>query len=83
MSDVEQLMLVVDELVEADHTVVMIEHNMEVIRQADLIIDLGPGGGDKGGRVIACASPERIIELKRSKTGAFLRSYLARYPQED
>jgi excinuclease ABC subunit A len=83
MSDVEQLMRVVDELVESGHTVIMIEHNMEVIRQADHIIDLGPEGGEKGGRVITCASPERIIELKRSKTGAFLKSYLARYLQED
>lgn len=79
MSDIGRLLGVLEELVKAGHTVVTIEHNMEVIRDADHIIDLGPGGGDEGGRVIACGSPERIIQSKKSKTGAYLKAYMAKY----
>jgi excinuclease ABC subunit A len=79
MSDIGKLLGVLDELVRAGHTVVVIEHNMEVIRAADHIIDLGPGGGDGGGRVIACGSPERIIQSKRSRTGAYLKAYMEKY----
>lgn len=79
MSDVERLMQVLEELVKAGHTVLVIEHNMEVIRYADHIIDLGPGGGEDGGSVIACGTPERIVQCKRSKTGAYLEAYMKKY----
>ncbi len=79
MSDVDKLLGVLEELVKAGHTVVLIEHNMEVIRWADYIIDLGPGGGDEGGRVIACGSPESIIQSGKSTTGSYLKTYIAKY----
>ena len=79
MSDVDKLLNVLDELVAAGHSIVVIEHNMEVIRWADCIVDLGPGGGEAGGTVIACGPPESIIQSKTSSTGEFLRAYLAKY----
>ena len=79
MSDVDRLLEVLEELVKAGHTVVMIEHNMEVILASDHIIDLGPGGGDEGGRVIACGTPEQIVQSKQSKTGLYLKAYIAKY----
>jgi excinuclease ABC subunit A len=79
MSDVDKLLNVLDELVAAGHSIVVIEHNMEVIRWADCIVDLGPGGGEAGGTVIACGPPERIIQSEASSTGKFLRAYLAKY----
>ncbi len=82
MYDVEKLMLVIEELVKAGHTVVVIEHNMEVIRQADHIIDLGPGGGDDGGKVIACGTIDRIVKSKKSKTGSYLKAYIEKYVRE-
>ncbi|UCF07119.1 MAG: excinuclease ABC subunit UvrA [bacterium] len=82
MSDVERLLRVLDELVRAGHTVLVIEHNMEVIRWADYLIDLGPGGGEDGGRVIACGPPETIVQCSKSKTGRHLKEYKARYGRE-
>lgn len=79
MSDVDKLLGVIEELVAAGHTVVVIEHNMEVIAWADCVIDLGPGGGDEGGAVIACGPPESIVQSKESLTGKYLGEYLARY----
>ena len=79
MSDVDKLLKVIDELVESGHTVVVIEHNMEVIRSADHIIDLGPGGGDRGGRVVALGTPEKIISKRLSLTGRYLKEYIKRY----
>jgi excinuclease ABC subunit A len=58
------------------HTVVVIEHNMDVIKCADHIIDLGPEGGEKGGRVVAKGTPEQIIRSKKSHTALFLRNHL-------
>ena len=55
------------------NTVVVIEHNLDVIKCADYIIDLGPGGGDAGGKVIATGSPERVAKVAESKTGEYLR----------
>jgi len=83
MADIEKLLRVLDELIVSGHTVVIIEHNMEVIRWADYIIDLGPGGGDEGGRVIACGTPTRIVKSKQSKTGKYLKSYLSKHGLED
>jgi excinuclease ABC subunit A len=79
MSDVDRLLAVFEELVTAGHTVVVIEHNMEVIAWSDYVIDLGPGGGDEGGTVIACGSPESIVQSAASLTGRYLGAYLERY----
>jgi excinuclease ABC subunit A len=79
MADVERLITVLDELVARGHTVVIIEHNMEVIGWADRIIDLGPGGGEDGGTVIACGPPESVVESRKSLTGRYLGAYRARF----
>jgi excinuclease ABC subunit A len=69
---------VLHELVESGNTVVVIEHNLEVIKTADWIIDLGPEGGDGGGEIVAAGTPEDIVREKRSYTGQFLKPVLAR-----
>ena len=76
--DVAKLLEVLHELVEAGNTVVVIEHNLEVLKTADWIIDLGPEGGDGGGEIVAAGTPEDIVREKRSYTGAFLKPVLAR-----
>ena len=77
--DVRKLMEVIQELVEAGNTVVIIEHNLDVIKQADWIIDLGPEGGDGGGQIVATGTPEDVAEVKGSYTGQFLSELLARH----
>jgi excinuclease ABC subunit A len=77
-ADVHQLLEVLDRLVDAGNTVLVIEHNLEVIKSADHIIDLGPEGGDRGGHVIATGSPEDISRHPRSYTGQYLRQILAK-----
>jgi excinuclease ABC subunit A len=69
---------VLHELTDQGNTVVVIEHNLEVIKTADWIIDLGPEGGDGGGEIIAAGAPEDIVKAKRSYTGQFLAPVLAR-----
>jgi len=76
--DVAKLLEVLHELVEQGNTVVVIEHNLEVIKTADWIIDLGPEGGDGGGEIVAAGPPEQIVKEKRSYTGAFLKPVLAK-----
>jgi excinuclease ABC subunit A len=76
MADVEKLIHVLHRLVEAGNTVVVIEHNLEVIKTADWIIDLGPEGGDKGGEIVATGTPEDICAVELSFTGDFLAPYL-------
>jgi excinuclease ABC subunit A len=76
--DVAKLLEVLHELVETGNTVVVIEHNLEVIKTADWIIDLGPEGGDGGGEIVAAGTPEDIVREKRSYTGQFLKPVLAR-----
>ena len=66
------------ELVEQGNSVVVIEHNLEVIKTADWIIDLGPEGGDGGGEIVAAGTPEDVVRVKRSYTGQFLAPVLAR-----
>lgn len=78
--DVAKLMEVLHELVEQGNTVVVIEHNLEVIKTADWVIDMGPEGGDGGGRVVAQGTPEAIAASTASHTGRFLREVLARRP---
>jgi excinuclease ABC subunit A len=76
--DVAKLLDVLHELVETGNTVVVIEHNLEVIKTADWIIDLGPEGGDGGGEIVAQGTPENIVKAKRSYTGEFLKPVLGR-----
>jgi excinuclease ABC subunit A len=76
--DVAKLLEVLHELVETGNTVVVIEHNLEVLKTADWIIDLGPEGGDGGGEIVAAGPPEEIVREKRSYTGQFLKPVLAR-----
>jgi excinuclease ABC subunit A len=76
--DVAKLLEVLHELVAGGNTVVVIEHNLEVIKTADWIIDLGPEGGDGGGEIVAAGPPEAVVKEKRSYTGAFLKPVLAR-----
>ena len=76
--DVAKLLEVLHELVETGNSVVVIEHNLEVIKTADWIIDLGPEGGDAGGEIVAAGTPEDIVREKKSYTGAFLKPVLAR-----
>ncbi len=75
-ADVKKLMEVLERLVEAGNTILMIEHNLDVIKSADHIIDLGPEGGDKGGYLVAHGTPEQIAENRNSYTGQFLKSVL-------
>ena len=76
-ADVERLLQVLQRLVDAGNTVVVIEHNLEVIKSADWLIDLGPDGGDAGGRVIAQGTPETVAENEHSYTGQFLHHMFA------
>jgi excinuclease ABC subunit A len=80
--DVAKLLDVLHELVETGNTVVVIEHNLEVIKTADWIIDLGPEGGDGGGEIVAAGAPEDIARQASSYTGAFLKPVLARRAKE-
>ena len=68
------------ELVDQGNTVAVIEHNLEVIKTADWIIDLGPEGGDGGGEIVAVGRPEDIVKVERSYTGKFLKELLERRP---
>ncbi|HHY44839.1 MAG TPA: hypothetical protein GX512_03920, partial [Firmicutes bacterium] len=74
--DTRRLLNVLQRLVDAGSTVVVIEHNPDVIKSADHIIDLGPEGGEDGGTVVATGTPEEIAENERSYTGKFLRKFL-------
>ncbi|MCL0035758.1 ATP-binding cassette domain-containing protein [Thermodesulfovibrionales bacterium] len=75
-ADIEKLLRVLSRLVDAGNTVLVIEHNLDVIKTADHIIDLGPEGGDDGGEVIATGTPEEIARNKNSYTGKFLKKLL-------
>ena len=80
MHDINTLMRSFDRLIERGHTVVIIEHNMEVIKCADHIIDLGPEGGDQGGDVVVTGTPEQVAQHPTSYTGKFLRKCLEAEP---
>ena len=75
-ADIEHLLRVLTQLVEAGNTVVIIEHNLDVIKTADHIIDLGPEGGEAGGKILAKGTPEEIIRSKESYTGRYLKKHL-------
>jgi excinuclease ABC subunit A len=76
--DVKKLLEVLHALVDSGNTVLVIEHNLEVVKTADWVIDLGPEGGDAGGHIVATGTPEEIAECAESHTGQYLRPYLAR-----
>ncbi len=80
--DIEKLLQVLQRLVDAGNTVLVIEHNLDVIKQADWVLDLGPEGGDAGGEVVAQGTPEEIAETPGSHTGEFLRRVLPVYEAE-
>jgi excinuclease ABC subunit A len=75
-ADVKQLMEVIQRLVDSGNSVVMIEHNLDVIKQADWIIDLGPEGGNRGGEIVASGTPERLVKARASYTGKYLKGVL-------
>jgi excinuclease ABC subunit A len=78
MADVQRLVEVLQRLVDAGHSVIVIEHNLQLIAEADWVIDLGPEGGDGGGRIVAQGAPEQIVRDKHSHTGRFLAKELKR-----
>jgi excinuclease ABC subunit A len=77
-ADVDKLMQVLNKLADAGNTVVVIEHNLEVIKCADYIIDLGPDGGARGGEIVALGTPEQIAQNEKSYTGEYLKKYYAK-----
>ena len=84
MADVERLVRVLHRLVDAGHSVVLIEHNLDVIAEADWIIDLGPDGGDAGGRIVAQGPPEKLARTRRKgETARVLREFLKKRGRRD
>ena len=75
-ADIDRLLQSLNLLVEKGHSVIVIEHNLDVIKTADYVIDLGPEGGHKGGELIACGTPEEVAACADSHTGRFLADYL-------
>ncbi|MBP3690276.1 MAG: hypothetical protein J6I74_03015, partial [Schwartzia sp.] len=75
-ADIEKLLVILQRLVDGGDTVIVIEHNLDVIKSADYIIDLGPEGGDKGGTIVAQGTPEEIAKVKKSYTGKYLKPVL-------
>jgi excinuclease ABC subunit A len=75
-ADVKRLIHVLNQLVEKGNTVVVIEHNLDMIKTADWIVDLGPEGGDKGGKLVAAGTPEEVAKIKSSFTGQYLKKIL-------
>jgi excinuclease ABC subunit A len=82
-ADVHKLVEVLQRLVDAGNSVLIIEHNLDIIKTADYIIDLGPEGGDRGGEVIATGTPEEICEVNQSFTGQVLKEYFKDYYHKD
>ena len=76
MADVRRLLEVLQRLVDAGHSVIVIEHNLDVIAEADWVIDLGPEGGDGGGQIVAEGTPEQVAKNRGSHTGQYLRKVL-------
>ena len=76
MADVHRLIDILQRLAENGNTVVVIEHNLDVIKCADYIIDLGPEGGDGGGTIVATGTPEEVVKVEKSYTGKYLKNML-------
>jgi excinuclease ABC subunit A len=77
MADVEKLIHVLHRLVDAGNTVIVVEHNLDIIAEADWVVDLGPEGGDGGGHIVAQGMPENVARHDGSHTGRFLKEFLA------
>ena len=75
-ADVEKLIDVLQKLVEAGNTVIVIEHNLDMIKNADYIVDLGPEGGDAGGEIVCTGTPESVAQCEKSYTGMYLKKIL-------
>ena len=76
IADVHKLVEILQRLVDTGNTIIVIEHNLDLIKTCDHIIDLGPEGGDNGGEVVAIGTPEQICKNERSYTGKFLKKYI-------
>ena len=76
MADVHKLINIMQRLTDSNNTLVVIEHNLDVIKSADYLIDLGPEGGDRGGNIVATGTPEQVVKVKESYTGKFLKDLL-------
>ena len=76
VDDIKKLLVILQRIVDNGDTVIVIEHNLDVIKVADYIIDLGPEGGDNGGTIVATGTPEQIAKVEESYTGQFLKKYL-------
>ena len=79
LADIEKLLEVLQRLVDGGNTVLVIEHNLDVIKQADWLVDLGPEGGEEGGEIIAVGTPEEVAGVEGSYTGRFLQPLLERH----
>ena len=79
-ADIEKLLETLQRLVDGGNTMLVIEHNLDVIKQADCLIDLGPEGGEAGGEIVAVGTPEEVAQVEGSYTGAFLRPLLEHKP---
>ena len=75
-ADIEKLLDTLQRLVDAGNTMLVIEHNLDVIKQADWLVDLGPEGGEAGGEIVAVGTPEQVAEVSESFTGQFLQAVL-------
>ncbi|MEZ4523880.1 MAG: excinuclease ABC subunit UvrA, partial [Thermomicrobiales bacterium] len=75
-ADIEKLLHVLQRLTDGGNTVIVIEHNLDVIKSADWLIDLGPEGGERGGEIVAVGTPEEVMEISRSFTGQALQTVL-------
>jgi excinuclease ABC subunit A len=78
-ADVHKLIEVLQKLVDAGNTIVVIEHNLDVVKTADYIVDLGPEGGDRGGNIVVCGTPEEVAAYDKSYTGIYLKKYLEKH----
>ena len=78
IADVHKLVDILQRFVDEGNSIIVIEHNLDLIKTADYIIDLGPEGGEKGGQIVAVGSPEQIVKNEQSYTGKFLKKYLER-----
>ena len=76
--DIRMLLKVLNRLVDKGNTVIVIEHNLDIVKMSDWIIDLGPEGGDEGGKVVGFGTPEEVSKIKGSYTGKFLKPILKR-----
>lgn len=76
IADVHRLVDILQRLVDTGNSIIVIEHNLDLIKTCDHIIDLGPEGGDKGGQIVAIGTPEQVVRNEQSYTGKFLKKYL-------